>query len=135
MLPSPAKVLIVDDMSTMRKYVRQCLSGFGIDNVTEADDGDTAWQAVEEAFKSGTPFDFIITDWNMPRMQGIDLLRLVRSDERTHALPVLMLTGEGSQHQIIEAIQAGASAYLVKPFTPENLSDRVEIAARTALNS
>ena len=132
MLPSSAKVLVVDDMSTMRKYVRQCLTGFGVSNITEADDGDTAWQAVQDALASGKPFQFIITDWNMPRMQGIDFLRLVRTDERTQGLPVLMLTGEGSQHQIIEAIQAGVSAYLVKPFTPENLSERVEIAVRTA---
>jgi two-component system chemotaxis response regulator CheY len=132
MLPSSAKILVVDDMATMRKYVRQCLSSLGLENVTEADDGDTAWQAVQDALSAGSPFDFIITDWNMPKMQGIEFLRLMRSHEKTLSLPVLMLTGEGSQHQIIEAIQAGVSAYLVKPFTAESLSDRVQIAVRTA---
>jgi two-component system chemotaxis response regulator CheY len=132
MLPSSAKILVVDDMATMRKYVRQCLASLGFENVIEADDGDIAWQAVQDAIATGAPFDFVITDWNMPKMQGIDFLRLMRSDENTLSLPVLMLTGEGSQHQIIEAIQAGVSAYLVKPFTPEGLSDRVQIAIRTA---
>jgi two-component system chemotaxis response regulator CheY len=132
MLPNSAKILVVDDMATMRKYVRQCLANLGFENVVEADDGDTAWQAVQEAISAKAPFDFVITDWNMPKMQGIDFLRLMRSHEKTLSLPVLMLTGEGSQHQIIEAIQAGVSAYLVKPFTPEGLSDRVQIAIRTA---
>jgi two-component system chemotaxis response regulator CheY len=130
MLPNSAKVLVVDDMAVMRKYVRQCLAGQGLDNIVESDDGDTAWQLVLDSLSQGKPFDLVITDWNMPRMQGIDFLRLMRLDERTAKLPVLMLTAEGSQHQIIEAIQAGVSAYLVKPFTPENLSSRLELAVR-----
>lgn len=130
MLPSSAKVLVVDDMAVMRKYVRQCLSAQGFSNIVEADDGDTAWQLVLDGLGKGEAFELVITDWNMPRMQGIDFLRLMRMDERTATVPVLMLTAEGSQHQIIEAIQAGVSAYLVKPFTPENLSSRVELAVR-----
>ena len=125
MIDLSVPVLVVDDMSTMRKYVRQCLSGFGVENVVEADDGDSAWAEVVKAIEAGAPFQLIITDWNMPRLPGIELLRMVRFDERTKDVPVLMLTAEGKQEQIIEAIQAGVSSYLVKPFTPEGLESRL----------
>jgi two-component system chemotaxis response regulator CheY len=130
MLSASIRVLVVDDMSTMRKYVKQCLAGLGVVNVVEADDGDSAWTEVLRGLEGNNPVQLIITDWNMPRVAGIDFLRMVRSDERTCAVPVLMVTAEGKQEQIIEAIQAGVSAYLVKPFSPDGLEDRLKLALR-----
>lgn len=130
MLSTSAKVLVVDDMSTMRKYVKQCLGGLGFSNIVEADDGDSAWAEVVRGLEQGAPVELIITDWNMPRLAGIEFLRMVRADERTCALPVLMVTAEGKQEQILEAIQAGVSAYLVKPFTADGLEDRLKLALR-----
>ncbi len=106
------KILIVDDFSTMRRIIKNLLRDLGFTNTVEADDGLTAIPILN----SGS-IDFLVTDWNMPGMTGIDLLRHVRADEKLRSLPVLMVTAEAKREQIIEAAQAGVNGYVVKPFT------------------
>ncbi|HLV19148.1 MAG TPA: chemotaxis response regulator CheY [Pseudomonas sp.] len=115
------KILIVDDFSTMRRIIKNLLRDLGFTNTSEADDGLTALPMLQ----SGN-FDFLVTDWNMPGMNGIDLLRAVRADERLKNLPVLMVTAEAKRDQIIEAAQAGVNGYVVKPFTAQALKDKIE---------
>jgi len=113
--------LVVDDFSTMRRIVKNLLHELGYANVTEADDGNTALPLLK-----GGNFDFLITDWNMPGMPGLDLLKQVRADSRLAKLPVLMLTAEAKREQIVEAAQAGVSGYVIKPFTAAILKDKIE---------
>lgn len=115
------KILIVDDFSTMRRIIKNLLRDLGFNNTMEADDGSTALPML----KNGD-FDFLITDWNMPNMPGIDLLREVRKDERLKSLPVLMVTAEAKRDQIVEAAEAGVNGYIVKPFTAETLKEKIE---------
>jgi len=114
------KILIVDDFSTMRRIIKNLLRDLGFSNTYEADDGVTALPML----KNGD-FDFLITDWNMPGMTGIDLLRAVRADEKLGTLPVLMVTAEAKRDQIIEAAQAGVNGYVVKPFTAQALQEKI----------
>lgn len=115
------KILIVDDFSTMRRIVKNLLRDLGFNNTQEADDGLTALPML----KNGE-FDFVVTDWNMPGMQGIDLLRHIRSDDQLKHLPVLMITAEAKREQIIEAAQAGVNGYIVKPFTAATLKEKLD---------
>ncbi len=115
------KILIVDDFSTMRRIIKNLLRDLGFNNTSEADDGNTALPML----KNGN-FDFLITDWNMPGMTGIDLLRAVRADEQLADMPVLMVTAEQKREQIIEAAQAGVNGYIVKPFTAQTLKEKLE---------
>ncbi|MEJ2416208.1 MAG: chemotaxis response regulator CheY [Exilibacterium sp.] len=115
------KILIVDDFSTMRRIIKNLLRDLGFTNTHEADDGMTALPML----KTGD-FDFLVTDWNMPGMSGIDLLKAVRADEKLAALPTLMVTAEAKRDQIIEAAQAGVSGYVVKPFTAQVLKEKID---------
>lgn len=115
------RFLVVDDFSTMRRIVKNFLNDLGYDNVEEADDGTTALPLL----RSGN-VDFLITDWNMPEMQGLELLKIVRSDPALSKLPVLLLTAEAKREQIVEAAQAGVNGYVVKPFTAQTLKDKIE---------
>ena len=115
------KILIVDDFSTMRRIIKNLLRDLGFTNTTEADDGTTALPMLQNG-----SFDFLVTDWNMPGMSGIDLLRAVRADDRLKHLPVLMVTAEAKRDQIIEAAQAGVNGYVVKPFTAQALKEKIE---------
>ena len=115
------KILIVDDFSTMRRIIKNLLRDLGFNNTLEADDGLTALPILQAG-----GIDFLITDWNMPGMQGIDLLKKVRADENLASLPVLMVTAETKREQIIEAAQAGVNGYIVKPFTAATLKDKIE---------
>ncbi len=115
------KILIVDDFSTMRRIVKNLLRDLGFNNTQEADDGVTALPML----KNGE-FDFVVTDWNMPGMQGIDLLRNIRADANLKHLPVLMITAEAKREQIIEAAQAGVNGYIVKPFTAATLKEKLD---------
>ncbi|HKM26076.1 MAG TPA: chemotaxis response regulator CheY [Thiopseudomonas sp.] len=115
------KILIVDDFSTMRRIIKNLLRDLGFTNTAEADDGATALPML----KNGN-FDFLVTDWNMPIMSGLDLLREVRADENLKHLPVLMVTAEAKRDQIIAAAQAGVNGYVVKPFTAQALKDKIE---------
>ena len=115
------KILVVDDFATMRRIVKNLLRDLGFKNTTEADDGSTALPML----KNGE-FDFLITDWNMPNMKGIELLKAIRADENLKSLPVLMVTAEAKREQIIEAASAGVNGYVVKPFTAETLRAKIE---------
>jgi two-component system, chemotaxis family, chemotaxis protein CheY len=115
------KFLVVDDFSTMRRIVKNLLNDLGYAHVTEADDGTSALPML----KNGD-FDFLITDWNMPGMPGLELLKAVRSDARLSKMPVLMLTAEAKREQIIEAAQAGVNGYVIKPFTAVTLKEKID---------
>ena len=115
------RVLIVDDFSTMRRIVRNILRQLGFNNVVEADDGTTAWDTINRE-----KIDFIVSDWNMPKMTGIELLRKVRSSEQYADTPFLMVTAEAHQENIIEAVQAKVSNYIVKPFTADTMKQKID---------
>jgi two-component system, chemotaxis family, chemotaxis protein CheY len=115
------KFLVVDDYSTMRRIIKNLLHDLGYANVTEADDGKTALPLLQNG-----SFDFLITDWNMPGMPGLDLLKAVRSDAKLKKMPVLMLTAEAKREQIVEAAQAGVSGYVIKPFTAVTLKEKID---------
>ncbi|WCE03718.1 chemotaxis response regulator CheY [Pseudoxanthomonas sp. JBR18] len=114
------RILIVDDFSTMRRIVKNLLGDLGFTNTAEAEDGNSALAALR-----ASPFDFVVTDWNMPGMTGIDLLRNIRADDKFKHLPVLMVTAEAKREQIIEAAQAGVSGYIIKPFTAQTLEEKL----------
>ncbi|MDH5518789.1 MAG: chemotaxis response regulator CheY [Gammaproteobacteria bacterium] len=115
------KILIVDDFSTMRRIVKNLLRDLGFNNTQEADDGQTAWPMLQNG-----NFDFLVTDWNMPIMTGIDLLKKVRADEKLASMPVLLVTAEAKKEQIVEAAQAGVNGYVVKPFTAITLKEKID---------
>jgi two-component system chemotaxis response regulator CheY len=119
--PAKIKFLVVDDFSTMRRIVRNLLKELGYTNVDEAEDGAVALQKLQ----GGGAFDFVVTDWNMPNMDGLTLLQSVRADPNLKALPVLMITAEAKKENIIAAAQAGASGYIVKPFTAGTLNEKL----------
>ena len=121
MLGKDMNILVVDDFSTMRRIVKNLLHELGYAKVSEADDGTTALPMLTNG-----NFDFLITDWNMPGMPGLDLLKKVRADARLGKMPVLMLTAEAKREQIVEAAQAGVSGYVIKPFTAETLKAKLE---------
>ena len=114
-------ILIVDDFSTMRRIIKNLLRDLGYTNTSEADDGTTALPMLQTG-----KFDILVTDWNMPGMQGIDLLKEVRSDPNLASMPVLMVTAESKRDQIVEAAQAGVNGYVVKPFTAATLKEKID---------
>lgn len=115
------KILVVDDFSTMRRIIKNLLRDLGFTNVDEADDGKTALPILKQG-----GIDFLITDWNMPEMTGIDLLKAVRADPALAPIPVLMVTAEAKREQIIAAAQAGVNGYVVKPFTAAVLKEKID---------
>lgn len=116
------KFLVVDDFSTMRRIVRNLLKELGFTNVTEAEDGAEGLKKLQAA----GDFEFVVSDWNMPNMTGIDMLRAIRADAALKHLPVLMVTAEAKKENIIEAAKAGASGYVVKPFTAATLDEKLK---------
>jgi two-component system chemotaxis response regulator CheY len=115
------RFLVVDDFSTMRRIIKNLLHDLGYANVSEADDGNTALPMLQAG-----GFDFLITDWNMPGMPGLDLLKAVRADSKLAKMPVLMLTAEAKREQIVEAAQAGVNGYVIKPFTAVTLKEKLD---------
>jgi len=115
------KILVVDDFSTMRRIIKNLLRDLGYNNTSEADDGATALPML----KAGN-FDFLVTDWNMPGMTGIELLKEVRKTPEIADIPVLMVTAEQKREQIVEAAQAGVNGYVVKPFTATTLKEKID---------
>ena len=115
------KVLVVDDFSTMRRIVKNTLRQIGFTNIEEAEDGQKAYDRLILE-----KFDFVVSDWNMPNMTGIDLLRKVRATPQIKDIPFLMVTAEAKQENIVEAIKAGVSNYIVKPFTVATLDEKVK---------
>jgi two-component system chemotaxis response regulator CheY len=115
------KILVVDDFSTMRRIVRNVLKQLGFENIEEAEDGAQAYTKLK-----GGGFGFVVSDWNMPNMDGMDLLKKVRSDPDLKALPILMVTAEAEKDKVIAAIQAGVNNYVVKPFTAEVFKEKMD---------
>ncbi|MEK7773842.1 MAG: chemotaxis response regulator CheY [Deltaproteobacteria bacterium] len=116
------KILVVDDFSTMRRIIRNILKEIGYTNVDEADDGSTAIEKLR-----GGSYAFVITDWNMPNMPGIELLKAIRQDDALKQMPVLMVTAEAAKENVLTAVQAGVSNYIVKPFTAAALKERIDL--------
>ena len=115
------KILVVDDFSTMRRIVKNLLRDLGFTNTIEADDGKTALPKLQAG-----GIDFLVTDWNMPGMTGLDLLKAVRADPKLANMPVLMVTAEAKREQIIMAAQAGVNGYIIKPFTAATLKEKID---------
>ena len=114
------KILVVDDFSTMRRIVKNILKQLGFSNMEEAENGQEALQKLR-----AEPFGFVVSDWNMPVMPGIEMLRAIRADEKLKHIPVLMVTAEAQKENLIEAIQAGVNNYIVKPFTAETMQEKI----------
>ena len=114
-------ILTVDDFSTMRRIVRNLLRELGYENILEADDGTTALDVLKEQ-----KVDFIISDWNMPQMTGLELLKTVRADSNWKDIPVLLVTAESLKENVVEAVKAGVNGYIVKPFTSEILKEKID---------
>ncbi len=114
------KILVVDDMVTMRRIVKNVLKQLGFSNIDEAENGQDGLQKLKTR-----KYDFVVSDWNMPVMTGIEMLRAIRADEQLKAIPVLMVTAEAQQRNLVEAVQAGVSNYIVKPFTAETLQEKL----------
>ncbi len=119
-LDTSIKVLVVDDFATMRRILKNILKQLGFKNIVEADDGTTAWELLETQ-----SVDLIISDWNMPKMTGLDLLKKVRASSDYAKMPFLMVTAEAQKENVIQAVQAGVSNYVVKPFTAEGIYDKL----------
>jgi len=115
------KILIVDDFPTMRRIIRNLFKQLGFENIEEAEDGAQAFSKLK-----GGGFEFLCSDWNMPNMDGLELLKKVRSDGEMQKMPVLMVTAESEKEKVIEAIKAGVNNYIVKPFTAEVLKDKLD---------
>jgi len=116
------KLLVVDDSSTMRRIIKNTLQRLGFDDVLEAEHGVEAWQIMER-----TPgINVLITDWNMPEMNGLDLVRKVRAESKYESMPIIMVTTEGGKAEVITALKAGVNNYIVKPFTPQVLKEKLE---------
>jgi two-component system chemotaxis response regulator CheY len=115
------KILVVDDFSTMRRIVKNLLKQLGYENIEEAEDGEQALGKLRS-----TRFQFVVSDWNMPNMTGIELLKNVRSDPELKALPFLMVTAEADKEKVVEAIKSGVNNYIIKPFTAEILKEKMD---------
>ena len=125
MFPPSTRILILDDMSTMRKIVAKNLRELGYTEIFEAVDGKIGWDLLQ---KLNPPIQFIISDWNMPNATGLDLLKLVRGDARFSKLPFILLTAEAEAHQVSQALVAGVTGYVVKPFTADGLKQAIDKA-------
>ncbi|MBK7962004.1 MAG: response regulator [Bdellovibrionales bacterium] len=126
MFPTTTKFLVIDDFATMRKIIKKTLNELGYTLIEEADDGATAWPLIEAAHAKGEPYGFIISDWNMPKMAGIDLLKQCRAEDKYKGVPFMLVTAESEQKQILEAAKAGVSDYVVKPFNSATLKQKME---------
>lgn len=115
------KILAVDDFSTMRRIVKNLLRQLGYNNVSEAEDGAMALGLLQKE-----PFDFVISDWNMPNMTGLELLKAIRADSNLKDIPVLLITAEALKENVVAAVKAGANGYIVKPFTPDTLQGKID---------
>lgn len=128
MFAKDVKILIVDDMPTIREMVRSQLRGLGYGNLVECEDGQLAWNQLRAAQKDGDPFGLVISDWNMPNLSGIEFLKAVRAEGDFQGLPFVLLTSESEREQVTEAIFAGVSQYIVKPFSPKTLEAKIKAA-------
>ena len=129
MFKPETEILVVDDMMVMRKIVVRALKEFGLSKVIEADDGSTAWAKLQDIFNAGNKIDLIISDWNMPQMKGIDLLKKCRAHATYKDIAFLMVTAEAEANQVKEALVAGVDNYVVKPFTPAAFEEKIKSVA------
>ena len=125
-LKANMKILVIDDMATMRKIIKNMLGQIGFTNITEADDGATGLPMIESAQESGEPYEFIVYDWNMPQMTGLELLKTLRANDTYKALPFLMITAEAEQGNVVIAVKAGVSNFIVKPFSAQVLKEKID---------
>ncbi|RLJ71130.1 two-component system chemotaxis response regulator CheY [Hydrogenivirga caldilitoris] len=121
MPPTSIKILVVDDMSTMRRIIKTILNQLGYTNIEEAENGKQALAKLKKE-----KYDFVVTDWNMPEMDGLSLVKAIRNDEELKHIPILMVTAEAKKENVMEALKAGVNNYIVKPFTPEVLKEKME---------
>ena len=121
MLDLKMKILVVDDFATMRRIVKNILKQIGFSNIDEAEDGTNALVKLKQ-----DNYDMVVSDWNMPNMTGLELLKAIRADNVINKTPVLMVTAEAKKENVLEAIQAGVNNYIVKPFTADTLKDKIE---------
>ncbi len=119
------RFLVVDDMLTMRKIIQQQLKSLGVTMMTEASDGTVAWDLLEKAAAANQPFQVVVSDWNMPQMKGIDLLRKCRGSTAYKDVAFLLVTAEAEAGQVREAIGAGVDNYVIKPFTPQSFQEKL----------
>ncbi len=119
--PRDIKILVVDDMSTMRRVIKSILNQLGYSNIDEAENGKDALSKL-----SSSHYDFVLTDWNMPEMDGLELVKAIRQDPNLKDLPILMVTAEAKKENVLEALKAGVNNYIVKPFTAEILKEKIE---------
>lgn len=124
-IATPTRVLIVDDMPAVRSIIREMLVAFGFGSIEEAEDGEEAWDLIQERAGGDAAFGLVLTDWLMPGMEGVDLVREIRAAEPTRELPVLMITSQGQASQWSEARAAGISGFVLKPFDRKQLSDEL----------
>ncbi|HPI39803.1 MAG TPA: response regulator [Pseudobdellovibrionaceae bacterium] len=126
MYPFDTKFLVADDMSAIRDLVKGHLKSMGFKRIVEADNGELAYKILEDELKNQSPIEFVISDWNMPKMTGLDFLKKVRASSIYGTLPFILLTSESEREQVTEAVLAGVSQYIVKPFTPKMIEDKIK---------
>jgi two-component system, chemotaxis family, chemotaxis protein CheY len=131
MFDPTTRVLVVDDMMTMRKIVAKACKDIGFTDIVEAADGQKAWEALQA---SAPQVGLVISDWNMPNCTGLDLLKRVRADSRFNKVPFVLLTAESEGHQVAEAVKSGVDNYIVKPFTPDLLQKKLEETHKRTAN-
>ncbi len=128
MFPTTTRVLIVDDMASIRDLVRNQLRAMNFNEIIEAEDGVQAWSVIENQYAQANPVELVISDWNMPNMKGLDLLKKVRSSQQFVQLPFILLTSEAEREQVTEAVMAGVSQYIVKPFSGKVFEEKMKTA-------
>ena len=116
------KFLVVDDSSTMRRIIKNTLGRLGHKDILEAEDGAVAWKVMSE----NADIDILVTDWNMPEMNGLELVQKVRAEDKYEDMPIIMVTTEGGKTEVVTALKAGVNNYIVKPFTPQVLKEKLE---------
>lgn len=126
MFPPETRILVIDDMPSIRELVRNHLKAMGYKSIVEAEDGDEGLKMLIEQNSAGTPIQLVISDWNMPRMKGLDLLKQVRATNEWQNLPFVLLTSESEREQVTEAVLAGVSQYIVKPFAAKVFEDKLK---------
>jgi len=117
------KILVVDDSSTMRRIIKNTLARLGYKDIVEAADGVEAWDALQ----NNSDIEVVITDWNMPNMNGLELVKKIRAEEKYKDMPIIMVTTEGGKKEVITALKAGVNNYIVKPFTPQVLKEKLQV--------
>ncbi|MFS4457541.1 response regulator [Bdellovibrio sp. HCB2-146] len=128
MFPSDTRILVIDDMPSIRELVKNTLKALGFKNIQEAGDGEEGLKVLLSANTSGYPIQLVISDWNMPKMKGLDLLKQIRSTVEFANLPFVLLTSESERDQVTEAVLAGVSQYIVKPFSAKIFEDKLKVA-------